>query len=752
MPDAGVASPPLDAASAAAPWTWRNVNLQGMGDVNGLILHPDTVHAPDLAYARTNVGGVYRRDPASPTWVPLLDAFGPLAANTYYVESVAVDPGQPDDVYIVVDGQTHYTPGCVVDPGQVLVSHDRGGTWTSTGPFGAYVFSNDPHGDTTGERLAVDPNKSGLLFFASHQDGLWRGSAGTWTNAVGAGLPSTSCSPECNLTCDASCSLACFAGDSFVVFDKAAGTTADGATRRLYVGVWTTGVFVSDDGGQTFTSIGADPHPVRGSVGPDGTLYVSFGQPEAPWAGPGGVRAYAPGSSGTWSDTDITPPPGTSVSYSGISADPNNAGTVVVTTNDAEIFRSTDRGATWTAIPITIASAPPWYWIPNWYQWGGALVVDPNDPRGATVWRTDGFAVSQTTDVTLGAWSAVMDGLEELVTAVVRTPGVAGGPQFYAGVADAVGFVDVDRTQPPPTNLDAPNGDVAMATSFDVCASQPRVAAFVGWDEETNPLTPVTGITTNGGASFAPFPNTDPGYGGVIAIASSDPTNLVWEPANGQPLVYTADGGRTWTPSALVTDAGMPGPSFYRSTQWFNGQTVAADRMAPGVFYYLSQSQGATPSIHFWSSTDGGRSFDDRGAPFEDAPLFTSSPMIKPNPSAAGDVWVTFGHADPQLGALYRSTDSGRTFARVASVGAAYQVAFGQGLSPGAPAVYLFGRLPGSSLDTMLLSDDLGGTWSAISDPTVNQFGEISYLEGDIAARGLVYVGLTGRGIVYGMP
>lgn len=724
-----------------------------MGDVNGLVIHPDIVHAPNLVYARTNVGGAYRLDPRAPAWVPLLDDLRPLDSSAYYVESVAVDPSVPDDVYVVVDGQTQYDPGCTVAPGQVLVSHDRGGTWTSTGTtFGAYVFSNDGHGDTTGERLAVDPNRPGLLFFASHKDGLWRFSGGAWTNAVGDGLPAASCAQACNLTCEATCPLDCFAGDTFVVFDKSSGATAEGATQRLFVGVWTAGVFVSDDGGQTFSSIGADLHPVRGAVGLDGTLYVTFGQPdEYPPSNPGAVRAYRRDASGAWSDTDITPPTGTSVNYSGVSADPSNAATVMVTTNKAVVFRSTNGGASWTEVPLTIGSAPPWYWEPNWYAWGGALVIDPNDATGATVWRTDGFAVSRTTDVTQGVWSTVMDGLEELVGAVVRAPGVAGGPQFYAGVADALGFADYDRTRVPASNLASPGGDVAEATGFDVCASQPQVAAFVGWDEASNPTAPVSGITTNGGVTFSPFGSTAPGYGGSVAIASNDPTNLVWEPANEAPVVYTKNGGQSWAASTFVTEAGAPTPSFYRSSQWFNGQTVASDRKAPNTFYYLSQSQGSSPSIHFWSSTDGGQTFEDLGAPFGDAPLFTTSPMIKPNPTAIGDVWVTLGISGTQVGGLYRSTNAGMSFERVSSVDTAYQVAFGKGTSDMTPAVYLFGRLRGSTLDTMLLSNDLGQTWSPISDPAINGFGEISYLEGDMAVDNLVYVALAGRGIMYGM-
>jgi xyloglucan-specific exo-beta-1,4-glucanase len=149
-------------------------------------------------------------------------------------------------------------------------------------------------------------------------------------------------------------------------------------------------------------------------------------------------------------------------------------------------------------------------------------------------------------------------------------------------------------------------------------------------------------------------------------------------------------------------------------------------------------------------STDGGQTFVDKGTPFETPLLYTSTPMIKPNPLVAGDIWVTFGKNDGSIGALYRSIDEGDSFQQIATVDAAYRVAFGKGPSPSVPAIYLFGRVGGTSADTMYRSDDLAQTWTPISDPTTEQFGLIQYLEGDMKVDGLVYAALAGRGILYG--
>ena len=44
----------------------------------------------------------------------------------------------------------------------------------------------------------------------------------------------------------------------------------------------------------------------------------------------------------------------------------------------------------------------------------------------------------------------------------------------------------------------------------------------------------------------------------------------------------------------------------------------------------------------------------------------------------------------------------------------------------------------------------MGANWTQMSDPAIMQFGEINALEGDMRTQDLVYVGTSGRGILYG--
>jgi hypothetical protein len=57
-------------AATPAPFAWKNVNIQGMGYVSGLVIHP---LPPYDIYIRTDVGGAYRYDRDAGRWLPLLD-------------------------------------------------------------------------------------------------------------------------------------------------------------------------------------------------------------------------------------------------------------------------------------------------------------------------------------------------------------------------------------------------------------------------------------------------------------------------------------------------------------------------------------------------------------------------------------------------------------------------------------------------------------------------------------------------------
>src|SRR5208283_4795546 len=108
---------PAARAETVQLFQWKNVNIQGMGYVTGLVVQPS---APFDAYIRTDVGGAYRFDRGSSSWVPLLD--GLATQGGIGTESVAIDPGNPSRAYVVIPGVNSIVNNEYQYSGAVMVS------------------------------------------------------------------------------------------------------------------------------------------------------------------------------------------------------------------------------------------------------------------------------------------------------------------------------------------------------------------------------------------------------------------------------------------------------------------------------------------------------------------------------------------------------------------------------------------------------------------------------------------------------
>jgi photosystem II stability/assembly factor-like uncharacterized protein len=706
-------------------FNWESVNTQGMGYVTGLVIHP---LPPYDIYIRTDVGGAYRFDRGTQRWIPLLDKFGPLESESYGVESIAVGPTDGNTVYIAVAHGRIVNGGDVSSPAEVFVSHDKGTTWSATGLASAslYIGANDPYRGSTGERLAVDPNDPSVVYFASRKDGLWRGAVSTapamdWQQV--SGLPAASTSP----------------GITFILFDPGGGKTATGLTKDLYAGVYGSGVYASTDGGTTWAAITATPNPARATITSDGTLVVTLGDDGG---SAGSVGRY---KAGVWSD--ITPNQATN-SYSGVTSDPTNAGTIMVAENNSHgIYRSTDQGNTWAQIAAnsTFNAQPQYYANPSCCD--AALVIDPASTK--RVWQTNGYGVIETEDITASttAWTWQMANLEELVVNKVKVPPVVTvpgtttpGADLMSAAGDMVGFRYASRDIVPAATIDS-FPYVAGGSGITYCASHPENAAFVGWDE-INTASAMSGITTDNGLTWKHIPNTTPGTAGRIAMSSDDPKKMVWVPHNANP-VYTADGGTTWLP-AMYNGAPLS-PSWQLTNEWWGGDVLAADQIAPGAFYYFNNAD-------FYTSADYGATWQKSNLTWPQDPHWVIDVNIAPNPVKAGDVWMALSpnSNQPWTYQLLHSTDGGKSFAPVTTLAFARFVAFGKGPNASTATMYVEGQANGDTQEAIYESNDSGATWTRISDPATMQFGEIGSLEGDMRTRDLVYVGMGGRGILFG--
>ena len=699
-------------AQAAVPYVWRNVEIVGGGFVPGIVFSPKQ---PDLIYARTDIGGAYRWNPAAKRWMPLTDWVSQAESNLLGVESIGVDPTDARRVYLAVGTYTQSWAG----NGAILRSVDQGRTWQRTNmPF---KMGGNEEGRSVGERLAVDPHKNSVLFFGSRKDGLWRCAdfGATWNKV--AGFPANSSANG--------------VGIGFVVFDPR-GASAGSPTQSLYVGVAAPGVglYRSRDGGATWEAVPGQPTgllPHHGVLDVQGVLYLTYGNAPGPNGMTGGAVWKCDTQSGVW--TDITPVnPGTAgegqFGYAGLALDAAHPGTVMAATMDKwatgdDIYRTTDGGAHWTALKpkaVRDSSAAPFL---NWNaasaplgHWIGTLEIDPFHPghalygTGATIWGSDDVTAADTGAAT--HWTVRAQGLEETAVNDLLSP--PAGAHLLSGLGDIGGFRHDDLTVSPRAGL-WKNPIMNTTTGLDFAGNAPALAARVGHGEPGK----CGAWSRDGAATWTPFAAEPAGSrgGGSVAV-SADGSVLVWTPDNGLPA-FSRDHGDIWT-----VCAGLPPKA-----------RLVADRVNPNKFYACDAAG------RVYASADGGEKFSVTAAQ-----LPRGNGRLRAVPGREGDLWLTAGE-----GGLFHSTNGGIGFTKIEGAERADALGFGKA-APGQtyPALYATGTINGVA--GVFRSDDAGMIWARINDDQ-HQYGWIGQtITGDPRFYGRVYLGTNGRGILYADP
>jgi xyloglucan-specific exo-beta-1,4-glucanase len=641
----------------------------------------------DLVYIRTDIGGIYRWQPQDQRWLPLTDHF-PLSQHNYYgTEALAIDPNDPSVIYMAAGKY-------LWEKGALFKSVNQGKTWTKLSlelPMGG----NEPK-RWAGERLMVNPFDSKVVLFGSRQDGLWRSAdAGKTWKRVEA-LPAK---PEKDV------------GILSIAFDpQKAGV--------VYLSAYDDGVYQSPDAGITWSKVKDSPRQVnRLAVAPNGTLYAT-GNVEPK------VSQYR---NGQW--RKITPTK-TQMSFNGLAIDPNNANQIMVSlgeTPKTEIYRSENGGESWQKLNRRLQRTVPWWQKDQFSQpWVAAMAFDPHVPNRvwltewAGVWRTDNVAANPT------VWTNYANGHEEVLAIDLAAP--PEGPLLISGVGDVEGFYhDQGLDEFPSRKLelkDAPRG-FHFTVGIDYAETKPQHMVRIGYRSHSD-LRP--GATSSDGGltwkQFASFPKEMRPT--QVAMSATNPAVMVVTIRRGKPL-YTHDGGKTWKAVQGLPERGKE-PRFVPPS-------LAADRVDGDTFYYYLASEG-----ELFRSGDGGASFKE----ITDTLPKSEWHVLKPLPGKEGDLWLGL---DQQ--GLYRSTNDGQSFAKVAGVERAYLLSFGK---PPAdretPALYLYGKVTGQG-DGIFRSLNLGKTWVKITDARNPVGNRPMVLEASRQVYGLVFVGTNGRGIFY---
>lgn len=738
------------AVKSIVQYEWSNVQVVGGGFVTGILGNPQL---PDIRYARTALGGTFRWNPATKRWDPLLDFLNFSQVNYIGTESFALDPQDPARLYLAV-GTYSESFG---ENGAILISDDYGNHFDIV-PLPIKMGSNDV-GSFGGERLAVDPNNSNIIYFGSRLNGLWRSMDRGKTWAQVASFPVTG--PTGPPTLDPG------VGVMFELFEKNGGQTQSGASKVAYIGVSqptstaTPGLYVTTDAGQSFQPVPGQPlnyyYLNTGVEGPDGSLYLVYGSGGGSLnsVGPYGLEAgqvwkYTPpangAAAGVW--TDITPPkPGPYPwGFGSVAVNPNDPRVIMISTMDRfyptndEIYRSTDGGQSWEGLEknaVYNASRSPWitsYYgaVPDAGNWVNHLWINPWNPNEVlyatqeTIWgsndigNADGVPTTPGTVVDGNAthWSIHALGIENSsVLALVSPP--AGPAHLISGMSDIGSFTHTDLHRSPAGGVNM-NPNEGTTSGIDFAGAAPLTIARVGFGG---------GYSQDGGLTWTPFP-TNPAMflrgNGNVAVAANG-SAIYWQFSDvGSQAEISKDNGATWH--------AVPGSPSLTSAQI----EVVADRKDPSSAYVYDPATG----IVYRTS--------NQGHTLQQVNVLATGGTMSISPAAKGDLWFASSQG------LEHSTDGGTSWNEVGNVTTGYSVAFGAP-RPGSayPAIYLYGQVNGvaggiaGGVTGFFRSTDAGNTFIRINDDQ-HQYGNAYIIQGDPRAYGRIYIGTTGRGIVMG--
>ncbi|WP_143774098.1 T9SS type A sorting domain-containing protein [Niastella vici] len=684
----------------------KNAPIGGGGFVTGIVTHKTSGDR----YCRTDVGGAYRWDATNNKWVQLLDWLGDSQGDLYGVEALALDPQNANNVYLLCG--TNYNGN---GKSAILKSTDKGNTFTYTDLTNTFKVHGNGNGRGNGERLAVDPKNSNILFCGTRANGLWKSTdAGVTWSQTWSGVTTTT---NGNGIC-------------FVLFDPS-GSVVNGASQTIYIGVSRTGgatIYKSTNGGASFTDISPTTSFMPHRAALQGTtMYVTYSDNEGPQSTNGDGKVYKLNTAtGVW--TNVTPASWKDHAYGGVSIDPTNVNRVIVSscgsyTNNQfgtgwgdYVFLTTDGGATWTLKNGTNATydANGMGWsCCGAVNWMDCIEFDQANVNRVRVVGGGGVYTCPDITATNTSWKYDVVGIEE--TALLDVTSVPGG-SVITSFGDVTGFVHEPLTSIPQVKLsptDGNNQSIAYAagnTNRVVRASNGGSVIYYSNDK---------GATWTGASS-------NMGTDGKVSI-SADGGTILHCPGSSTTTYYTTNNGASWTACSGV------------SVQY---AAPVADQVNANYFYIFSPRTG-----ELFRSTNKGVSFSVAGTPGASNANYPWEPdQIRTVPGFEGHVWVPlFGNG------LKYTTNAGVSFTTVSNV--TYCKALGVGKAmPGAsyPTVFIWGTVSG--VTGLFRSTDQGATWLRLNDDA-HQFAGAPLLVGDMNVAGRVFMSAGGgRGLVYWEP
>ena len=683
-------------------WKFSQVAMGGGGFVSGVFATKEN----GLYYARTDVGGAYRYNSETAKWQSISYDISEEDRGLLGISALAFAENEPNKVYLLA-GTSYFSDGMTC----LLISNDYGNSFERVDLTEMIKVHGNGMGRGNGERLAVDPKNSDIIYAGGNSGGMIKSTDGGKTfTALDMGTKTETSNGN---------------GICSILIDPESGD--DNGCTTIYAAISHTeeaNLYKSTDGGATWSEIADAPQEImvqRMKYNGARKIVITYANTEGPWnnnRSTGGIRVL---DMETDTMTDISP---ASMGYGDVVIDPENPDRMVACTENIymaqpngafgdEFYLTTNGGAEWTKLNdiMKLTDGGVKWLATTSMHWCSSMCIDPNNTNKIMVVSGNGiFSCDNIWDET-PEFYFFAKGIEETVPyELVSIPGgklvtVCGDYDgFIQDSADEYGMVM--------------NSTAGSMTSLAVAAQANNIWVKCGGNDQTNGFW----YTEDSGETWinvknSPLDGGSIAYEGAVGV-SADGKTFYWAPGNGTFVYYTTDKGETWNQSKGGTST----------------KKITADPVNPDYIYAASASS-------FYYSTDGGKTFKEN---IELAVFTEARPIVEPG--VEGKVYM------PAMG-LQVSTDNGQTFTRLDSVSYCGALGLGKGKTDDSPyVIYMWGKPAGEEEIGLYWSEDEGKTWSRIND-SKHQFGGPGngyFVYGDMNVYGRVYMSTVGLGVVYG--
>jgi len=646
-------------------YIWKPLKVGAGGWVVGMYIHPSK---PNLMYIRTDVAGAYRWDSVHKMWKQIVTE---QSIPTKYVKYANYA-----GVYSLVGSSDRPNIAYMAFRNQIFKSIDFGENWLSTS-FEKHNINMDENGvgRQEGERLAVDPHNSDIVYYGSINDGLWvtynAGQKWTRIESIPFGEKKH--------------------GVNTVIFDQNSGVTKKG-TNVIYVTVDKGGVFRSSDSGKTWIRIsdngpGTNRRYRDADISSDGTYYVVSSNQDTESC----VWKYLKNK---W--VDITPGGGKQP-YCNIATDPTNANRIVVMKDGRGSYSSEDQGDKWIIHDTFKLISPTIDWLgkqeTGWLS-SGEIVFDPFE--SGKLWFAEGFGVWWTKNLKSKeiVWTEQAAGIEQTCGNAVICP-QNGKP--ISAMCDIGAFY---HQNPDSYNAIRAYNYFLSCWSLDWCPADPNFIVGVFHTHHAYNNKPTSSYSTDGGKTWIPFEfqTNDHAYG-CIAVSANSKDNIVRLSANNKLPYYTTNRGKSWN-QCSIPQISNSGYTFLYSPS----KPICADRVSPSTFYFYQLNKGVFRSV------DAGVNWNK----ISDGPVLRRyNSMLKATPGYAKDIWFAEGKENRVVGGLWHSTNGGEIWEKITGLEQVFSFGFGKSKDDnGYPTIFVAGVNNGDY--GLYRSIDEGKSWDKI--------------------------------------